>query len=264
MTDAWRYCGNQVKLWRNHAGVSRDALATESGYAQDSVKSMEQGRRRPTVKLLEIADEMCGAHGMLLAARDYLKPARYRSYAQDFMALEEEAIVLQSFEALLIPGLLQTKAYTRALMHSHCPPLDDETVEERVNARIARQQALSARPKTLFGFVIYEAALRTLVGGREVMREQLLHLVEVGRLRNVSVQILPAESGAQPGLSGPFVLLQSADHESYGYVEGQESGVLHTDAEKLTVLAQRHGMIRMQALSAEESAKYLERVADEL
>jgi transcriptional regulator with XRE-family HTH domain len=261
---AWRYCGNQLKLWRERSGVSREQLASESSYDIETVKSMEQGRRRPSLKVLTAAETLCDARGMLLAATAYLKPERFPGHAKEFLAAEGEAIALLSYASLLIPGLLQTPAYARSLIADHCPPLGDETVDERVAARIERQAKLTRNPPALFGFVIYEAALHAKVGGPDVMKGQLHHLLAVGKLRNVSIQILPVSRGVVPALSGPFVLLETSDHQHYAYVEGQSSGVLHADAERLSILTQRHGMIRMQALGAEESAQFIGTLAEAL
>ncbi|GAA3615525.1 helix-turn-helix transcriptional regulator [Streptomyces chitinivorans] len=261
---AWRYCGNQIKRWRTRAGISREALGDEAGYGYETIKSMEQGRRKPTVRLLEVADEMCDARGLLVAAQEYLKPEKFPERTREFMDAEDRAIALHWYEALLIPGLLQTEGYMRALMNDSCPPLDDETIEERVAARLERQQKITRRPTVMFGFVIYEAALRSGVGGDEVMRAQLYHLREVGRLRNVSLQVLPRGRGAFAALSGPLVLLETEEHECYGYVEGQETSVLHSDPDRFSSLAQRHGRIRTQALSIEESADFIRKVAEEL
>lgn len=264
MTDAWRYCGNQIKLWRGHAGVTREQLCDASEYAYESVKSMEQGRRRPTLQLLQAADDLCGAHGLLLAARDYLKPAPFPARSQEYMALEAEAIALHWYEPLLIPGLLQTKDYSRELMSGHCPPLDDETVEERVAARMRRQEALTRRPNVVYAFVIFEAALRTGVGGREGMRRQLEYLLKLGELRNVSIQALPVGRCQGLTLAGNLVLLETADHEHYAFAEGQQTSVLYSDADKVSVLRQIHGMIRTEALGVQESAAFIRKVAEEL
>lgn len=260
----WRYCGNQLKLWRTRAGVSREELGKEAAYEYESIKSMEQGRRKPTLTVLQIADEMCSAHGLLVAAHEYLKPEPFQSYARDFVDAEDRAIALHAYQPLLIPGLLQTEGYVRALISNDCPLLDDETVEERIAARLARQERLTAKPRTLFGFVIYEAALRTFVGGPKVMKAQLHHLLEVGRLRNVSIQVLPADRGAPISLNGSMVLLETDEHEHLAYEEGQDTGVLHSSPEKVSVLTQRHGMIRTQALGPDESAEFIRKVAEEL
>lgn len=260
---AWRYCGNQMKLWRVEAGVSREELAAEAGYGAETIKSMEQGRRRPTQHVLEVADEMCGAQGKLKAAYAYLQPERYAPRAREFMAAEAEAIALHSYQTLIIPGLLQTEEYARTLMSGNCPPVSDEAVEERVAGRLARQELLK-KPAVLFSFVIYEAALHTMVGGPQCMRRQLHHLLAVGAQRNVTVQILPAALGVNPGIGGPFVLLETADFETYAFEEGQNTGTLYSDPEKISTVTNRHALIRAQALSPEESARFIRKAAEEL
>ncbi|MGK4583064.1 helix-turn-helix domain-containing protein [Kitasatospora sp. HPMI-4] len=261
---AWRYCGNQIKLWRERAGVTREELGKAAGYEYETIKSMEQGRRKPMLRVLQLADEMCGAGGLLAAAADYMKPERFPARTQEFMAAEDDAIALQWYETVLIPGLLQTEEYARVLMSDFCPPLDDETIEERVAARLQRQEKLTRKPPALFSFVIYEAALRTGMGGAETMKRQLQHLLKTGELRNVSIQVLPTQTAIQVGLGGPFVLLESSDHEQLAYVEGPESGAVYGDPKRVSALTQRHGMIRMQALSVEESARFISKLSEEL
>ncbi|MFD9566333.1 helix-turn-helix domain-containing protein [Streptomyces sp. NPDC059994] len=261
---AWRYCGDQVKLWRESAGVSREDLCKETNYHYEYVKSMENGRRKPTLRLLTVADQMCGAQGKLLAANRYLKPEPYPARSQEYMLVEAEAIALNFYAPLLIPGLLQTEEYARTLISESYPPLDDETVDARVKARLARQEAFTRRPTTAFGFVVYEAALRTMTGGREVMRRQLHRLVEVGALRNVSLQVLRVGRCGGLALNGSFVLLETVDHEHLTYIEAPETSALYSDPAKVSELSQSHGMIRMQALGVEDSAQFIKKLAEEL
>ncbi|MGW8950125.1 helix-turn-helix domain-containing protein [Streptomyces sp. NPDC055709] len=264
MTETWRYCGNQIKLWRTEAGISREELGKEANYEYETVKSMEQGRRKPSVRLLQVADQMCGAQGKLLAAQEFLKPEPFPERAKEFMAIEAEAIARHAYDALLIPGLLQTEEYARALISESHPPLDDETVEERVRARLQRQEALTRRTSTVFGFVLYEASLRTVVGGEEAMRRQLERLLEAGKLRNVSIQVLPMGRCSGLALVGPMVLLETDDHEHYAYVEGQTTSALYAEPPKVSELTQRHDMIRRHALCVEDSAESIRKVAEEL
>ncbi|MEU8921402.1 helix-turn-helix transcriptional regulator [Kitasatospora sp. NPDC048545] len=261
---AWKYCGDQVKRWREQAGVTREQLCQAASYDYESVRSMEAGRRKPSLKLLQVADELCNARGMLLGAADFLKPEKFPSYSQGYTDAESRAIAIQWYEGLLIPGLLQTEEYARELLSHSCPPLDDETVDARVAARLQRQEKLNRSLTVMFGFVIYEAALRSMVGGRACMKRQLHHLLEVGKLRNVSVQVLPVGRGAYQGLGGSLILLESPEHDHFAYIEGQETGVLYADPDKVSVLARRHGMISQQALSAEGSADFVRKVAEEL
>lgn len=261
---AWRYCGNQVKLWRTRAGVSREDLAKEAGYGAETIKSMEQGRRRATVHVLTIADEMCGANGLLLAAQDYLKPEKFPPRTHEFMDAEKAAIVVLWYEPLVIPGLLQTEDYARVLMNDSCPPLDEETVDERVAARMERQEKLTRRPYARFDFVVYEAALRSGTGGPAVMKRQLQRLREIGAWRNVTIQVLPADGRCVAALMGSLVLLETAEHEHFAYVEGPETSALYSNPETISLLTQHHGMIRSQALTVEESARYLTEVEEQL
>ncbi|MGY0024426.1 Scr1 family TA system antitoxin-like transcriptional regulator [Streptomyces sp. cg35] len=259
---AWRYCGSQIKLWRTEAGVAREALAREAGYGCEYVKSMENGRRKPTLRLLQVADQLCGAGGKIVAAQEYLKPEPHPQRSQEYMALEKDAIAVSFYQPLLIPGLLQAREYAKALIGASSPPLDDETVEERVTGRLRRQEALAARTGVMFSFVVFEAALRTAVGGCDVMRQQLQHLLKVGELRNVSIQVLPFGRAYGVALNGAIALLETVDHEHYAYVEGPETSTLYAGADKVSSLTRAHGMIRMHALSPEDSAEFIRKVAE--
>ncbi|MFD7707663.1 helix-turn-helix domain-containing protein [Streptomyces sp. NPDC059785] len=259
--QAWRYCGSQIKMWREEAGISRQALASEANYDYEYVKSMECGRRRPTLGLLQAADQLCGARGKLVAAQEFLRPEPFPARSQEFMAIEGEAISFSCYEPLLIPGLLQTEAYAQALISDGCPPLDDETVSARVAARLRRAEALRRRVGVMYGFLLYEAALHTGVGGEDVMRQQFQHLVEVGQLRNVAIQILPFGRCAGVALNGPIVLLETEEHDVYAFAEGQGTSALYANADKVSALSRKHAMIGMHALSVEESAEFIRGVA---
>ncbi|MGW1077181.1 helix-turn-helix domain-containing protein [Streptomyces sp. NPDC002537] len=259
---AWRYCGNQMKLWRTEAGVSREQLAEEAGYVSETIKSMEQGRRKPTLRVLEIADDMCGAQGKLKAAYVYLEPEPYVSYAREFVLYEAEALSLTSFQPLLIPGLLQTEETMRTLFNMNWPPVSDETVEERVTARLARQRILQDQAKA-FTFITGEAALRNTLGNPARHGRQLLHLEKMSRQRNIVIQVLPIE-GAHLGVNGPFVLLESVERKHLAYEEGQLASSLHSDPEHVHVFTQRAAAITGCALTPDESAKFIRKLAEEL
>ncbi|MBP2404256.1 helix-turn-helix domain-containing protein [Streptomyces syringium] len=259
---AWRYCGNQIKLWRTQAGISREELGREAGYEYESVKSMEQGRRRPAVRLLEVADEMCGARGLLLAARDYLQPEKVLSYVHDYMRYEAEAIAYCAYHPLLIPGLLQTEKTMRALFNCHWPPVDDETVEQRVAERQERQSMLGMPTKT-FDFIIGESAVRNTLDNRAAHKRQLRHLLEVSEQRNVTILVMPTE-GAHPGLNGSFVLLETAEHERLAYEEAQRTKTLYADPQRVSAVTKTYALIAARSLHTEESARFIAKVAAEI
>ena len=256
---AWRYSGNQMKRWRTKANLTREELAAASNYSPDTIKSMEQGVRMPTPRVLDVADELCHAEGLLSAAKEYLQREKFPARAQDFMIVEQQAISLWWYEVALIPGLLQTEAYARDLIGNRCPPLGDETVEDRVAARLERQSILTRKPPVALCFVLYEAVLRA----GPVDKEQLHRLVEASRLRNLSIQVLPFERSIPSALLGQMVLLETKDHDRLAYTEGQSVAQLSGDPEVVNTQTERLSMIRTEALSSAESVRFIERMVDE-
>ncbi|QES46085.1 transcriptional regulator [Streptomyces venezuelae] len=257
--STWRYSGNQLKRWRMKANVSREELAAASNYSPDTIKAMEQGVRMPTARVLDVADGLCGAAGLLSAAKDYVKAEKFPPRAQDFMEYEQQAISLWWYEVALVPGLLQTETYARDLIGNRCPPLDEETVDERVAARVERQALLVRTPPVACSFVLYEAVLR----GPHVGKEQLLHLLEVGRRGNVSVQVLPFDRAIPSALLGAMVLLETSERERYAFSEGQLASQLTSEPEVVGVYTERISMLRAEALSAAESVRFIERMVGE-
>ncbi|MEU7578634.1 helix-turn-helix transcriptional regulator [Streptomyces sp. NPDC041068] len=256
----WRYSGTQMKRWRTKANVTREQLGAAANYAPDTIKAMEQGVRMPTARVLDAADELCRAEGLLSAAKEYVKAEKFPARAQDFMVYEREAVSLWWYEVALVPGLLQTEPYARALIGNHCPPLDEETVEQRVAARLERQEILTRTSPVAISFVVYEAVLRV----PQVDKGQLLRLLDVGRRSNISVQVLPFGRAISAALLGPMVLLEARDRERLAFTEGPSTSVLTSEPEVVSSHTERLSVIRMEALGTEESALFVKRMAEEL
>lgn len=256
---AWRYSGNQMKRWRTKANISREQLAEAANYSPDTIKSMEQGVRMPTPRVLDVADELCRAEGLLSAAKDYLQREKFPARAQDFMEREREAISVWSYESALVPGLLQTEPYARTLIENRYPPLDEETVEQRITARMERQTILTeGRPFTGLSFVLYEAVLCSPL----VDAERLRRLLDVSCLRNVALQVLPHKRAVPAALMGPMVLLETRAHERFAFTEGPFASELSADPGVVNRVSERLGMIRTEALSPAESARFIKGMVD--
>ncbi|MFF3275692.1 DUF5753 domain-containing protein [Streptomyces chrestomyceticus] len=213
--------------------------------------------------MLQVADQMCGSHGFLEAAHEYMKPEKCTRRIAEYMDLEKTAVGLYWYEPLYIPGLLQTEEYVCELLNRGLPPLSDETVEERIAFRLQRRELLNGAD-ALYAFVIYEAALRAVVGGAEVMKRQLDRLLEVQRLRNVCVQILPVDRAPYCALAGPVVVIETAEHETYAYMTGQGTSVLQSDPSDVSRQRRAFGVVRGQALSVQDSDEFIRQVAKEL
>ncbi|MFC5200185.1 helix-turn-helix domain-containing protein [Streptomyces kaempferi] len=261
----WVGYGKLVKLFRERAMMTQAQLADAVGYSYEQVASIEQGRRPAKAAFTDAADGVLEAGGALRLLQEDVDLARLPLFFQDFALLEAEAVSRFSYDALLAPGLLQTEEYAKTLLSAHFPPLDDDVVDERVAARLARQSLLSrTQPPLVFVFIIEEAVLHRAVGGSAVMKGQLQHLSELVGRRNIEIQVMPTSRAAHSGLNGPMVLLESTDSQQFVYLESQDQVTVISRREQVSEFWMRYGMLRTQALNTEESAHLIERVAGEL
>ncbi|PLW69299.1 helix-turn-helix domain-containing protein [Streptomyces sp. SCUT-3] len=259
-----KYFGSQLKLLRGRAGLSRAELGERVGYSEAMVAAVEQGRRIPQQGFVDQADEALDARGVLRIGASFLAQARYPSWFQDFAILEADAVSMYLYSNQTVPGVLQTEEYARAVVGGSCPPPDDDEVERRVAARLDRQTLLTRTPRPVLGFVIEEVVVRRPIGGSAVMEGQLRRLLDCARMRNVSLQVMPTCRETHAGLEGPMVLLETQDRRNLAYVEGQRGSFLISEQDEVSVLMQRYGILRAQALSPEESASLIEQVLGEL
>ncbi|MFE7711352.1 Scr1 family TA system antitoxin-like transcriptional regulator [Streptomyces sp. NPDC057486] len=260
-SDTLKAFGEVVKVFRKRARLTQEEFAPRVRYSVPTVASIEQGRRFPPPAFVDRAEEVLDAFGVIRAAAKHLSRRRglakwFRHWAQ----LEAEAASLYTYECRLIPGLLQTEAYARALFRDQLPPLGDEQIEARMVARVERMALLTERPNTAYSFILEEHLFLRRAGGVEVTRELINHIFLLAQLRNIEVQIMPLEQERHAGLHGPMQLLETPEHKWFGYGEGQESGHLHTDPAVVSTLQMRYARMRSQALSLEDSMSLLERM----
>ena len=261
----WVGYGQLVKLFRERAGMTQQALAEAVGYSYEQVASIEQARRPAKAAFTNAADRVLGAGGALRVLQESVDLAKLPAFFRDFAMLEAEAVSRFSYDPLLIPGLLQTDEYARALLTAHFPPLDEEVVDTRVTARLARQALLTRKsPPLVFVFIIEETALRRVVDNVEVMKGQLDRLLECARLRNVEIQIMPTARGAHSGLNGQMVLLETTERRQFVSIESQGILSVVSVRNEVSEFWMRYGMLRSQALGNEESVRLVERLAGEL
>ncbi|MET7932804.1 helix-turn-helix transcriptional regulator [Streptomyces sp. NPDC005322] len=260
-SDSLRAFGAVVKVFRERAGLTQEELAPLVRYSPQTVASIEQGRRFPQQDFVDRAEDVLEAFGVLRAAAKYLARRKgLASWFRQWAELEEQAISLCTYECRVVPGLLQTEAYARAVFHNRVPPLADEQIETQLAARQERQRLLRDRPNTAFSFIMEEALFRRRTGGVGTMRELIGHVLECAELRNVELQILPLEQEHHAGLEGSMQLLESPDHRWLGYCEVQRSGQLISDRKEVSVLQMRYAKLRSQALTAEDSASLLKQI----
>ncbi|MFJ3435179.1 helix-turn-helix domain-containing protein [Streptomyces cyaneofuscatus] len=256
--------GRQLKLLRLRAGLDRTEFGNRVGYAAQSVASFEQGRRIPQPGFIDQADPVLDAGGLLLALKEEVARAQYPAFFRDAARLEAEALELFVFAVSAVPGLLQTEEYTRALLSMRRPLLSEDIIEQRVSARLARQEIFSRWPAPLLSFVIEEQVLRKPFGGASVLRGVLEQVLLVGQRRNVEIQVMPIDQEDNAGVDGPFTLLTRKGGEQVAYLEVQGRSILMTDREEVRAVAARCGIIRSQALTPRESLRFVEKRLGEL
>ncbi|MCX4749956.1 helix-turn-helix domain-containing protein [Kitasatospora sp. NBC_01287] len=214
-----RRLGSQLRRLREDAGKTVEEAAAFLEVHKATVSRVELGqtgiRPRDIGPLLAFygVTDPDAVVALEALARDSRKRGWWQQYAEtlppeyaDLIALEVEASQIRTFQIALIPGLLQTEGYTRAVTRANPAILDDASLDAFTKVRLARQEVLTAPNPARLSAIIGEAALRTPIGGRTVMRGQLEHLLSVAGRQNASLQVLPFEVGAHAGLSGPFVI----------------------------------------------------------
>ncbi|MER5880300.1 MULTISPECIES: helix-turn-helix transcriptional regulator [unclassified Streptomyces] len=255
--------GRQLRLRREAVGMRAAEFGEAVGYGEDMVYKIESGKRIPRPEYLDMADEVLGAGGLLSAMKEDVKRVRYPKKVRDLAQLEARAVEIGVYECSNIAGLLQTPEHARALLESWQPAYSPEDLERRVAARMARRAVFERSPAPALGFVLEEATLRRRVGGTMVRRQQFERLLEVGRLNNVTLQVMPMDSAAHPGMSGRIEVLKFEDGTAVARSDGAFNGRPTSDPRQLRVLELRYGTIRAQALPPGESLALVEQLLGE-
>ncbi|UUU25017.1 helix-turn-helix domain-containing protein [Streptomyces sp. DSM 40750] len=267
-TGLFSAIGKMLKLLRERAGLTQKELGEAVGYGPDAISAMERGVRVARPEILEKADELLNAGGLLKAMIPEIKegmrkartrhPEWYRGYA----TLEAQAVSLYDYSTMGVLGLLQTEDYARAVFTQRFPPLSEDTIERRVADRLSRQQIFEQWPPPECSFVMEQSVLERPIGGPEVHAGQLRQLLRIGGMRSVQLQVIPTSRHEHPSLDSSFTLLTPKGQEQVAYMETQGYPRLVTDREEVRILAARYGIIRAQALNPHESLDLIEKILE--
>ncbi|MFJ3170785.1 helix-turn-helix domain-containing protein [Streptomyces roseus] len=255
-----RAFGRQLKRFRVRAGLERTEFGERLGYSVSTIAAYEQGRRVPPPEVIDQADELLDAGGVLKEMKEEVERAQFPAFFRDAARLEAQAVELHVYATKAVPGLLQTEEYARAVFAMSRPLLPDETVEQRVAARLARQEIFVHVPLPTISFIIEESVLRRPLGGRSAMRGQLEQITLLGQHRNVEIQVMPTDVEEHAGLEGPFTLIETRDGRRIAYVEGYKDSRLHTDRKPVRELEEQYGILRAQALTPRASLIFVEKL----
>ncbi|MFC7881157.1 Scr1 family TA system antitoxin-like transcriptional regulator [Streptomyces sp. NPDC057376] len=262
--SAMKMVGALLALYRQAAGYTQRSLAERFVISEQQIASIEQGRRPLKPDLAEQLDELLDTKGALSTALSKMPEVDLVPlWAEEYLDREREAIAISWYEGLAIPGLLQTEGYARAVFRSRVPVYDEDSIEQLVASRIERQEILHRKVPPTTSFVIWEAALRDRLGGKEVYVEQVRTLRECADVPGVALQILPLGRTMHAGLDGPFILLETPDYQRLAYMETQRGSQLIGDPDGVGILTQKYAMLRTQALNTEDTRAMLDRLLGE-
>ncbi|MFK0254318.1 DUF5753 domain-containing protein [Streptomyces sp. NPDC090445] len=227
----------------------------------ETIASIEQGRRVLMPDVAERMDRALGLPGMLaVAALRMPEVDMIPAWAEEYFEREREALALSWFDTVIVPGLLQTEAYARAVLACRVPYVGEVKVELQTARRMKRQEILRRPVPPTLSFVIWEPALRDRIGGDEVYREQIRHLRACADLPSLSVQVLPLGITTHAGLDGPFTLLETPEFQHLAYSETQRGSLLVRDPNEVSILTQKYAMLRSQALNVTATKGLLDRL----
>ncbi|WUL84317.1 helix-turn-helix transcriptional regulator [Streptomyces sp. NBC_00342] len=263
--SAMKLVGKLLGRFRIAAGLTQAQLADLARVQVETIASIEQGRRSLLPDLAERLDELLETKGALATAVEYMPEVDLvPAWAEQYMDLERTALALSWYDNQVLPGLLQTEAYARAVFRNRVPAFSEEKIAIQTASRLERQEILHRAEPPTISFVIWEPVVRLQLVSDEEHVEQLRHLRACAMLPGVSLQILPLSHRAHAGLAGPFTLLETPDFQHVAYSETQRGSLLVSDPDEISILAQKYAMLRAQALSPEETLGLLDRLLGEL
>ncbi|WP_335937041.1 helix-turn-helix domain-containing protein [Streptomyces sp. PTD5-9] len=271
-----RRLGQELRRLRELKGMTAEEVADRLLVSQSKISRLENGRR--SISQRDVRD-LCGVyevqdHRMVESLMEMAKDSRQQGWWHAFgdipysvyIGLETDAASLRVYEPQVVPGLLQTRGYAESLINGALPEAPPGDIEKRVTVRARRQDRITApeQPLRLWA-VIDESALRRTVGGRQVMIEQLEQLVELSRLPHVTVQVLPFDMGAHPGINGQYAILEFPDaaDSSVVYIEGVTSDLYLEKAQDVQRYSVMYEHLRAQALNVEQSRIFIGEIAKE-
>ncbi|MER5961955.1 helix-turn-helix domain-containing protein [Streptomyces sp. NPDC002057] len=265
-----RRLGQELRKLREAKNMTAEQVAERLLVSQSKISRLENGRRsisqrdvRDLCGVYEVEDERM-VDSLMQMAKDSRQQGWWHAFGDIpysvYIGLETDAESLRMYEPQIIPGLLQTHAYAEAVITGALPESTPADIEKRVTVRTRRQERIrdEERPLRLWA-VIDEGALHRIVGSRQLMVEQLEHLVEQSHLPHVTVQVIPFEMGAHPGISGQYSILEFPDtsDSSVVYIEGVTSDLYLEKAQDVGKYSVMYEHLRAQALNVEQSRDFI-------
>ncbi|MFF9894651.1 helix-turn-helix domain-containing protein [Streptomyces longispororuber] len=261
---AWEFFGAELKRRRENAGLTQVELGARVFVSGGYIGQFEQAIRKPQLDVAQRIDEVLQTEGFF--ERLWLKLIKDSPFAAWFQAvveLERLATRISEFAPTIVPGLLQTPEYARAMMWAGNPFATEEYVEDKVRARLDRGRILKDATRPVYWAILQESVLRAPVGGAAAMAKQLHHISTLVRERKAQVQVLPFTSGAVSAMGHMMKLMEFDDAPPTVYTESQLSGTLLDEPSVVKRVTTTYDLLRAAALSPEASLPLIESAAED-
>ncbi|GAA3416700.1 helix-turn-helix domain-containing protein [Streptosporangium vulgare] len=244
--EKWALFGAELRKYRKKAKMTQNELAEVTQFSRSLLSFTERGERKPGNNLAQRCDDALGANGELLHCWTHITHAASPRWFRDWLDIEPEAHALHAWEPLVVPGLLQTEEYARAVIRGE-PGITDKQVEKAVAARMERQKILLRSTPPMLWVILDEGVLHRPIGGEEVMQHQLQYLLEMAERPRIGIQILPLVRGSTTGTSGGFVIAQIPGNPDMVYAESVTRGHVANRPEDVEAVRARYDTIRAEA-----------------
>ncbi|WP_405715344.1 MULTISPECIES: Scr1 family TA system antitoxin-like transcriptional regulator [unclassified Streptomyces] len=255
--------GAELRHRREGAGLSQDELGQPLFVSGSFIGQLESGTRRMQLDQAQKMDEILKADGFFVRNCAALKKSKYPNHFAEAAEAELLAKTIKQYAPQLIPGLLQTEAYARAVFWAYQPTATEDVIEELLSARLERAQLLSDPTTPFVRVVLDEAVLRRRVGGTAVMSEALRHVAKLARERRIIVQVLPDSAGAHAAMSGLVKLMSFSAAPTLAYFEVLGSGRLEDYPATVARCVLSYDLAAASALSPEASLALIESMAED-
>ncbi|MFF2200797.1 Scr1 family TA system antitoxin-like transcriptional regulator [Streptomyces sp. NPDC058145] len=241
--------GARVRRLRTAAGLTQAELGAKTHVVSTRITQIERASgAKPTLELARALDAALGADNLLVELWPYVYREAFPDWSRAFMAHSERAVSVGEYAAHVVPGLLQTEEYARAVLSVGLTLSSEAQLEERLTARLGRQERLDSVDRPALWVVLDEAVLRRPVGGSAVMREQLERLLEAAAEPHITLQVLPFDQGAHDAMGGSLTILVLPDSSEVAYTEGAHYGQLIEDPAEVSRFALTYDRLRAAAL----------------
>ncbi|GHE34831.1 MULTISPECIES: helix-turn-helix domain-containing protein [Streptomyces] len=254
--------GAELRHAREKAGLSQEELGGRLFVSGSYIGQLEAGTRRMQPEYARMLDEVLGVDFFLRNCRAAAK-SEYPEHFAEAAEAEARATAIREYAPLLIPGLLQTPGYARAVFRAYRPTAPEEEIDKLVAARIERAQLLHGPTELLLWAVIDEAALRRVTGGPVIMAEALRHIVGITEAHQAIVQVLPFSAGAHAAMEGAMKLMDFEAAPPLVFFEGVGTGRLEDAPSVVRLQRLTYEHLVASALSPQNSLALLTEMAQD-